>query len=318
MCLISPSHSLLRGANLRTAGNYSRPQSGAGYDPPPLLMTFQTNSSEYPGKNRGGSSHYMTRKDCGPVGTYSGLPSQRQLTEHGRDYTRKPPADTGHVGRTDVTVHVSKHGASPELNAKNNKVKKIMNAAHLKTKESPKIMDLANGPLKDTDWNYPTCKVRDVRLCSEPPVSEIKDRVSPVNNRGVQETGSISGPPVMNAAANNSVYIASLDRSPGSKSRHIYPPSPRFLHASQTPNSFRHNSNQQLYKDALSPAPQDPAPVTNRLGTFAKHDHNSGMPSRSDKLAMENNRRDEGDASSNSYLVANDNTLGIPGTDVFI
>ncbi|CAL1529350.1 unnamed protein product, partial [Lymnaea stagnalis] len=88
-CLISPSHSILRGTTPKLQGSYSRPPSGSSYDRPPLLMTFQTSPPDSTasgafGSNGGGQSNYGTRKD---YPSYSSSPSPKQFGGNGKEYS---------------------------------------------------------------------------------------------------------------------------------------------------------------------------------------------------------------------------------------
>ncbi|XP_059170363.1 protocadherin-11 X-linked-like [Physella acuta] len=306
-CLISPSHSILRGNTPKHQGTYSRPPSSA-YDRPPLLMTFQSNSSDNGSTSGVGSSvsSLGTRKEYSP-NPYPNVPSPRLMNTYGKEYTEQD------------RIHETTS-------------KKLIDDGYGTSHSGQKSFSRANGLLKSNDrLTNSSAKSRDARLCSEPPTTNGNRGItSPSYNTPVQETGLTPSPSPVSPSMlyiNNTKPLmpGSADRYSSNHSQFKYPPSPSFLQTtpSISINSFKQTSCPQLYKNPNDPHSQSTLPSANRSRSFNVHETTFGVvsPSLQDMLNESLEPQDDGNTTttSGSYTIDHDDVnMDLPQTDVFV
>lgn len=256
----------------------------------------------------------------------SPVPS-RQGSGYDKGYLHHPSVDEHQVGVKDVTVHRNHLGAVSPLDYLNNTELKTLSSNLSKSLNGPKtdstqLHDRANGHLLGSNkTGYTSSKMKDVRLCSEPPVAAARDKpISPYNKRGVQETGTTNVPG--SPGVNKPTYLGSTDKDRyADKGESIYPPSPRFMQASHLPYSFKQASSPVCKDGTFSdPHSQNTLPAAHRSVTF-KCQNSEQSRSMQDKLKTSLDAEDDGTATttSDSYTIDPDELpFDVPHTDVFV
>ncbi|KAK0044421.1 protocadherin-9, partial [Biomphalaria pfeifferi] len=332
-CLISPSHSILRGNTSKGQGNYSRPPSGSGFDRAPFLMTFQSSSEN--GATNGGvngvgsSSNYGTRKDQGGNPT-----SPRQVSY----YSAKPgPGDKSKQFDKETSGNRTyPNSGSDHDKYRETTMKKCIDDGYVSNgSSSQKFINHTNGFKKFSDRLVnASSKGRDARLCSEPPVSGNggKGATSPSYNTPMQETGLTPSPSPVSPSMmyiNNSRSLIPRSADTTLRSDHSqfrYPPSPSYLQTTNpSPHSFKQASCPQLYKNSnlQDPHSQGTLPASNRSRAYNAHE----MPFSGPSMSLQDilNESLEGPEDSNttttsgSYTIDHEElTVDLPPTDVFV
>ncbi|XP_012946811.1 protocadherin-9 [Aplysia californica] len=330
-CLVSPSHSILRVHTPKHQGNtstFTSPTSATGgYERPPFLMTFQTNSPEHtpsggPGTDGNGTSggfYTGPRKEY----PYPPPPSAGTLPSSRFNNTNPKEVSLGGGGREKMrqdekvaTVHRIRCSPSPELGRRNQQetsMKQVYSEEdpYSRGKGRPATSSKNSTPSRDVggkklggdmsspgkmgvvksggrgrggNSSYPNGVVvaerekfvhppqfaREVRLCSEPPISRNENgEVSTAlyNPIGVQETGPQSAPPSIFAPRSNTTKPMFVGSGVGAKHHRLanqmnnprnVNPNPNHVGGGLIGSSSLHpNSNPTpAYKQSMSSCPQ--------------------------------------------------------------